>query len=47
MDGNLTIADIAKRLKISENVFRNMDNRKTRKDKKLSTIRKEFAKKGK
>ena len=45
IDGSNTIADIAKRLSVSENIFRNNDGRKTRKDKKLSTIRKELAKK--
>lgn len=44
---DITVENLAKKLGVDENVFRNEDNRKTRKDKLLGTMRKENEKKNK
>ena len=38
------LGNAAKKLNISEQAFRNKDGRKTRNDKRIGTIRKEFSK---
>lgn len=42
---DITLKNLAKKLDVSEEVFRNPDNRKTRNDKLLKTMRRENDKK--